>query len=191
MLKRLSRCTIIAAAVLVVTGLGAVPAAAQYPLRDGSLTLSGSAGSAALAPGAPVTLSGGGFEPGTTVEIWMRSDPVLLETTRAGAEGAIDATVRIPADAPAGEHTLEARGAAAGGGTNILSAQIVVAGEGSPGTGPTDPSETAPGATPGAAVDDGALPFTGMPAALLALLGLALLAAGLLVARTARTRASG
>ena len=198
------RSSLALAVTLLVTALFALPAAAQYPLRDGSLTLAGAAGeTGAVEPGASVSLSGGGFEPGARVEIWMHSEPVLLQATRASASGAIDEAVTIPADAPAGNHRLEARGAAPGGGTTVLSAAVVVTGEPgtssgagedaratAPGGGDGDAQPTAPGGT-GEGVDaDGALPFTGMPLALLAVVGTGLLLLGLVVGRLSGARRS-
>lgn len=55
-----------------------------------------------------VTLTG--FKPGSSVEIWLTSDPILLATVLADGDGNVETTVDIPANAPLGNHHLRAVG---------------------------------------------------------------------------------
>jgi len=174
----------VSALALVAALLFAAPALAQYPLTSGELSLGAGAGgersSAPIRPGASVTLAGGGFQPGATVQVWLHSDPIHLATLEASDAGAIDVKVKIPANVPAGRHTLQARGAAAGGGRIVLKAPIVVAAAASnaSATGPADPAP----ATVQAAQEDPGTPFGG-----LALLGVVLAGSVLLLGGGALT----
>ncbi|WP_228545894.1 glycosyl hydrolase 53 family protein [Microcella flavibacter] len=70
--------------------------------------------STALVAGGTVTVRAAGFEPGEAVQIWLRSEPVLLRSTTASSDGSVVATVTIPRDTPAGAHRIEVRGAVTG-----------------------------------------------------------------------------
>jgi len=107
----------------VVGLLGPTALAQEYPVREG--TLASSSGSA-IAPGELLSVSGGGFEPGGFVQVSIQSTPRQLGSTTADAAGTIDASVRIPFDMEAGDHTLSATGPAPGGGTLILSRAVQV-----------------------------------------------------------------
>lgn len=186
----------LAALAFVAAMLAVAPAFAQYPLTSGALELGGGDASERVARGERVEMSGGGFEPGATVEIWLNSDPIHLATIRASATGVIDASVKIPASAPLGRHTLEARGASASGGTLVLETPIVVAkaaggredatsqpapaGGGDGARADADDSSTSPRGSTGRT---GALPF-----GVLAFMGSALLLAGVLLVVLARRR---
>ena len=61
-----------------------------------------------------VRLTGGGFRPGESVQLWLHSTPRLLATVRASSAGSVTATVRIPASTSTGRHVLVALGAASG-----------------------------------------------------------------------------
>ena len=60
--------------------------------------------------GDQVTVSGKGFAAGETVRLELRSTPVLIGTATAGANGAFTVSVRIPANAEGGAHTVVAIG---------------------------------------------------------------------------------
>ena len=78
-------------------------------------------------PGGSVTLSGGGFAPNTKYDILWDSkvwiDPL------ADANGFASYAAKIPSDATPGVHTISMMGAAAAGGTLVLSTEIAVASE--------------------------------------------------------------
>lgn len=68
----------------------------------------------ATAPGQQMELVATGFAPGETVAFYLHSDPVLLGTAVADAEGVARLLVTLPADAPAGAHTVIATGGESG-----------------------------------------------------------------------------
>ena len=85
-------------------------------------------GSSTVPPGGAVTVTAAGFAPNTTANMTLFSDPVSLGTTQADATGTVRATVRIPANTTAGQHTIVITGPGATGGTNQASATITVTG---------------------------------------------------------------
>lgn len=64
--------------------------------------------------GAEVTLVARGFVPGERVTFVLHSDPVVLGTAIADADGVATLTVALPAGVPAGAHTVVATGADSG-----------------------------------------------------------------------------
>lgn len=56
--------------------------------------------------GGMIAVSGDGFQPFEKVKIWLHSEPVLLGTLTADAQGHIRGSLAIPADTPAGTHHL-------------------------------------------------------------------------------------
>lgn len=65
-----------------------------------------SAGNVRLRTGDSVRINLAGFEPGTTMEAWLFSTPVLLGTSVVGDDGSVTGTFTIPSDAPAGAHRV-------------------------------------------------------------------------------------
>ena len=114
-----------------------------------------------LRPGSSFTARSDGFTTGTTVNLWMASEPMLLGTGVVDADGVIAIAAVVPTDAPAGDHTL-----------------ALLASDGSIGW-----------RQPVSIVASGsALPFTGSDSLGLVLGALALLALGLGLAVVARRR---
>jgi hypothetical protein len=99
-----------------------VPAAA--PATAG--VLRNSAGDA-TATGAAITLHGGGYKPGTAVQVVVYSTPQRLGTAFTGADGAFTLLVVVPADLERGGHTLLAAGLAADNTLRLLSVPVAVA----------------------------------------------------------------
>lgn len=64
--------------------------------------------------GAEVTLVARGFVPGERVTFVLHSDPVVLGTAVADADGVATLTVALPTGVPAGAHTVVATGADSG-----------------------------------------------------------------------------
>ncbi|SER02168.1 hypothetical protein [Actinokineospora terrae] len=89
----------------------AVPGTAA-PLPARSATLSAAAG--VVAAGATVAVTGSGFAADEQVTVVLRSDPLFLAPAKADAAGAVSYQAAIPADVPAGAHTLEFTGAKSG-----------------------------------------------------------------------------
>ncbi|MEY3588514.1 MAG: hypothetical protein RJA47_1110, partial [Actinomycetota bacterium] len=72
----------------------------------GSVATLDADGNVRLRPGDTVRIKLAGFEPGSEVEAWLFSTPVLMGTTRVTADGTVTGTFRIPKDAPAGAHRI-------------------------------------------------------------------------------------
>jgi uncharacterized repeat protein (TIGR02543 family) len=90
--------------------------------------LSGGSPITAAIPDARITVVGSGFVPGSSVELFVYSDPEPLGTTTADATGAISAGVTIPADLDLGHHTIVARGLSAdalGNGYGVVALAVV------------------------------------------------------------------
>lgn len=54
----------------------------------------------------PVTIQGGGFDPGVTMGVTLRSDPVSLGAVTADAAGNVKATLKVPQKLEPGLHTV-------------------------------------------------------------------------------------
>lgn len=173
-LGRALRAIAVAVASATVALALAGGAGAAYPITSGDLSV----GSSTAVGGGAVTLSGGGFEPGSSLTVWLRSDPVQLAAINADATGSFSTTVTIPADTVPGEHTLEVRGPAAEGGTLVLSDTFTVA--------EREPEDT--GGSSGGDDDESSLPSTGLPLLPLLFAGGGLVAAGLALAAANRRR---
>lgn len=76
--------------------------------------------------GSDLNVSATGFQPGEQVDVVMNSDPVLLATLTADADGAVRGAVRIPADAEVAQHTIVLTGQTSG--RSISSGLTVTAG---------------------------------------------------------------
>lgn len=74
-----------------------------------SSTISASAASAKA--GDSITVTGGGFKAGETVNGVVESDPVSVGSGIADAAGGVSFTFALPASVPAGSHTLKLSGA--------------------------------------------------------------------------------
>ena len=57
-----------------------------------------------------VSFSGTGYAPGSTVKVWMFSDPTSVTQVTADANGDFTGLAQIPAGLPDGEHTLQLNG---------------------------------------------------------------------------------
>lgn len=119
---------------LVISGFAlglAVPGGAvDYPVITGTLTVTSSSGSATspVSPGTQIRVAGGGFAPGSSVQITFHSTPVLAATVQADAAGSIDVVVNVPQGLSDGQHMVQATGAAPGGGSVVLERVVTVAG---------------------------------------------------------------
>jgi len=65
-------------------------------------------------PGGSLTVTGGGYYPGETVDVWLHSTPRQLGTAVAGADGSFSATFALRGDDPVGAHTVIATGLSSG-----------------------------------------------------------------------------
>jgi protein involved in polysaccharide export with SLBB domain len=63
-------------------------------------------GNVRLRPGDTVRITLGGFEPGSTVQAWLFSTPVLMGTATVGDDGSVVSSFVIPKDVPDGAHRI-------------------------------------------------------------------------------------
>lgn len=157
----------------IVEGIDFVLDPDEEPEPAPALTLS----AGTVVAGNEITVSGTGFAPGAEIAFELHSDPIALGALTADAGGALRGSLRIPASAPAGAHTL----VALSGTTVIASTPLsVTAAAGSGGTGSGSATTDGTG---------GALASTGSDAPVLAATGaLLLLFAGLTLVRRRRTQ---
>jgi hypothetical protein len=107
----------------------AVPASAisaTLPTSNGALTSSDADGK--VVAGTPVTISGTGFLPGSTVELIVYSTPVKLGQAVVLADGSFSATVTLPKSLTDGVHNLVATGVDADGNVRNLVVEVTVSG---------------------------------------------------------------
>ena len=162
-----------------VTEAGMTPPAQKEPA---SLTLE----APSVTAGDAVSLSGAGFAAGEKVLFELRSEPVSVGEATADADGALQASITIPASTPAGEHTLVAireSGEEVAVGVTVAAAETPGGGStpgdgdggSDAGTGDADADDT--GAQEGSLATTGAdsVPYL-VAAAMLLLAGLALVA---------------
>jgi outer membrane protein OmpA-like peptidoglycan-associated protein len=62
-----------------------------------------------------VRLGGSGFQPNSTVEVWMFSDPTFVGVVQTDAEGNYNSLLQMPDALQPGEHTLQSAGTARNG----------------------------------------------------------------------------
>jgi hypothetical protein len=126
--------------------------------------------------GSTVTISGGGFAPGSTVTVTIGSgsggltqaagDAIVTGTAAADASGNFSITLRVPAGTPAGDYAVVATGVAPDGTRLALRSTVTVT----------------------AAVPGGGLPFTGDNATSTVWVALAVLALGAVLVIGSRQR---
>ena len=79
-------------------------------------------------------VTGAGFKPGSTVEVWLFSTPILLGTTIVLQDGTFSLPVTVPGNTPAGSHTLQAEGLTTAGDLRAVSAGVTVSKDVAPAT---------------------------------------------------------
>ncbi|HEX2031718.1 MAG TPA: hypothetical protein VHL78_10000 [Actinomycetota bacterium] len=113
----------------IIAGLAALllmgPANAQYPPDEET---SCGVSVTVVPPGGSLTVSCGGFLPGSPWTITFFSQPEVLASGTVGADGSFSATVMIPGDASPGQHTLRVSGTADDGTPVVIDIPITVAG---------------------------------------------------------------
>ncbi len=119
-----------------------------------------------VAAGGSLQLCGSGFLPGEQVQVFLHSTPQLVTVLTAASTGSVQASVTIPASAPAGSHRVELRGVSTG--RSLMSAPFTVTAAASEGSLPRT----------------GAMAYDGLRVALV-LLGVGLLLQGRSMARRA------
>jgi len=140
-----------------------------------------------IVAGAYAQVSGEGFRPGTSVDVWLLSTPIHLGDVTVGIDGSFSAMLPIPDGVPPGPHTVQLNGVAADGSVRTLSVGVVVRAPEQPAGGDgarATSGEAARGAAPAG------LAFTGAHAATVSLVGLLLLLVGTSLLGSARRRAA-
>ncbi|HVM63620.1 MAG TPA: hypothetical protein VMU14_02080 [Acidimicrobiales bacterium] len=142
-LWRLATVTAVLVSMLGFVVSTAAPASAaatcdisNFKNPDGSLDTTGylqcfspSVTPTTVAPGGTVEFKGGGFKPGSSVQIELvcgTANPVVVGTVTTNGEGNYDATVTIPTDTPPGSCQLEAVGVDSNGDPLTVVEAIVV-----------------------------------------------------------------
>ena len=74
-----------------------------------------------------VSFSGTGYAPGSTVKVWMFSDPTSITEVTADASGEFTGQAQIPAGLPDGEHTLQLNGVNKDGQIRSVAMGVLVA----------------------------------------------------------------
>jgi LPXTG-motif cell wall-anchored protein len=127
-----------------------------------STTLPGTTGtvdpSTATAGVTSITVRGGGFKPGATLQISLKTTPPLaLGTTTATDTGAYAASLKLPASAPAGSQQLVVTGPAPDGTTRSTTATLTVVAA----SAASSSGSVASGSSGSTAAASGTLPQTG------------------------------
>lgn len=127
-----------------------------------------------MTQGGNVTVTGAGFEPGTTVDVWIMGDePMLLGEATVGPDGTFSADFDVPESAVLGITELQVNGVGDDGSVRSLNIAAEVLGV----TADNNPGE--PGAPRRAVSPDlTSLAFTGSRVLVWTLLGLVLLVGG-------------
>ena len=143
-------------------------------------------------PGGTLEVTASGFDAGERVVATMFSDPVELGEADADASGTVQLSLEVPADASAGEHTLQLVGQSSGvvAETTFTVAEAETTTTTEPPTtdDPTDEGTSGEDGTTGAGSNDGSLARTGSSAQTMAALGLGLAIAGIVMLAGTRRR---
>jgi len=90
---------------MVVTA-GSLSATLSGLDKTGKRSALDSDGNIHLTAGDEIKISVGGFQPGSTVEVWLFSTPTQLGTAVVGADGTVSGTYRLPAGTKSGTHRV-------------------------------------------------------------------------------------
>lgn len=77
-----------------------------------------------LVSGATTQVSGTGFRPGSTVDVWLGS--ILLGNVTVGADGTFSASLPVPSGITAGDHTIQFNGVGTDGATRSVTIDVSV-----------------------------------------------------------------
>ncbi len=83
-------------------------------------------GNVRLASGDAIKISLAGFEPGSEVEAWLFSTPVLLGRATVGADGKVSGTFTVPENSPEGAHRIAIVARTADGSPATLTVGVMV-----------------------------------------------------------------
>lgn len=127
--------------------LAAATSATVAVAADGTATVVSTGGDARVVPGVltapegtsveagkPIALAGTGLPAGSTLQVVLRSDPVVVGTLTVGADGTATGSVTVPAGTTAGAHTLDLVDAS---GASVLVSPLAITVTAAPATGGT------------------------------------------------------
>ena len=110
--ERTNNALVVSAADVTATVYGMDAAGERVALdADGNLRLE---------EGDSVVVEASGYEPGSEVEIWLRSTPVQLGVRTADASGAVTGRFAVPSSVDPGDHRVILSGLTAAGGKSII-----------------------------------------------------------------------
>ncbi len=110
--ERTDNALVVSAADVTATVYGMDAAGERVALdADGNLRLE---------EGDSVVVEASGYEPGSEVEIWLRSAPVQLGVRTADASGAVTGRFAVPSSVDPGDHRVILSGLTAAGGKSII-----------------------------------------------------------------------
>lgn len=121
--------------------------------------------------GGSVRVTGTGFAPGSTVDVWLFSTPVLLGELTVRADGTFNEVLVLPAGIVPGDHTLQLNGVGTSGDVYSTSAGLVLQAKSAPANTTTS--------TPKSSAPERPLAFTGSNALTMMLWAMAALVTGL------------
>ena len=90
----------------LIVSAGALKAVVAGINPDGSTMPLDNDGHVRLNTGDTIRIKIAGFKPGTIMEAWLLSTPILLGTTKVGLDGTVTGTFTIPRNVPEGSHRV-------------------------------------------------------------------------------------
>lgn len=148
---------------------------------DGDPTPADPSGRLVFQRGRSTSVMGSGFQPGSTVDVWMSKGGVLLGQVTVGPDGTFTATFDLPEDLELGDEEIQLNGVGSDGSTRTVSLDVVVM---------DAAAERSPEGPAADRVRPRRLAVTGADLASLVLVGLVLSAAGIAVELERRRRAT-
>lgn len=110
--ERSDNALVVSAADVTATVYGIDAAGGRVALdADGNLRLE---------EGDSVAVEASGYEPGSDVDIWLRSTPVQLGVRTADSSGAVSGRFAVPSSVDAGDHRVILSGLTAAGGKSVI-----------------------------------------------------------------------
>lgn len=73
-----------------------------------------------------VQFQGTGFAPGSTIKVWLFSDPASIAKVTADENGSFNGSAQLSADIPEGEHTVQLNGLSTNGQIRSIALGVVV-----------------------------------------------------------------
>jgi hypothetical protein len=183
-----SKAGALTAGVAAVTAAGAAtvlfaiagPAGSAFSAGAGTITSPTT--NCAASTGCTLTVTGGGFQAGETIDFFLHSSPVALGTATASPSGSFSMTLTVPAATSVGSHQIVATGETSG---TLASLPITVSAVTS---SSTSIPVSAPSSTGSSSATASGLPFTGVDVGALSGIAAGAFVTGGLFLRASRRR---